>query len=429
MSRAPHHPARLGLLGATALVMGNMIGSGVYLIPAALVPYGWNALPAWALTISGSLLLAWVIVRLVQGVPVPGGPIAVIGATFGPSAGFMLGWSYYVSILTANVTIAVSITANLALLVPALARSAPLALLLNLGWVWGLTLLNLRGARVAGATQIVTLLIKLVPLIVAAVLLALLLARDGSAALRPMPTDGLSLPAITACATLTLWALLGFESAGIAADKVEAPEKNIARATLIGTGLAGLLFLIVCGGVGLALPASAADEPSPFGLFVGTHWTPQAGAAIALFAAVSAFGALNGWTLLAGEMPLAMARAGTLPDWLSATDARGTPVRALLLSAAAASALMIANSVGSLIAIFTWMALLSTSATLWLYLGCAAAALKRGIAPIAAGLGGIYALWALWGAGVEASGLSLVLMTAGLPLYAWTVRNRPLNTG
>jgi basic amino acid/polyamine antiporter, APA family len=422
MSRAPPLSSRLGLIGATALVMGNMIGSGVFLLPASLAPFGWNALPAWALTITGSLLLAWVIAKLVQSRPQAGGPAAIIGETFGPVPGFMIGWSYYVSILTANVTIAVSVTANLALLVPALAESEMLALLVNLGWIWGLTILNLRGARVAGAMQIGTLLLKLVPLIVAGVLLIMLLGRDSMAALRPLPAEGLSLAAITAGATLTLWALLGFESAGIAADKVNDPARNIPRATLIGTALAGLLFLFICGGVGLALPASAAQSSSPFGLFVALHWHPAAGATIAIFAAISAFGALNGWTLLAGEMPLAMARSGTLPDWLAKTDQRDTPVRALLVSAMAASGLLIINSVGSLVAIFTWMALLSTSATLWLYLGCAAAALKRGVAQVAALLGGLYALWALWGAGVEASGLSLVLMIAGLPLYWWSRR-------
>ncbi len=407
--------------------MGNMIGTGVFLLPAALAPFGWNAVAGWAITISGALALAWVIARLTVHLPQAKGPPAMIAAAFGPVAGFAIGWTYWVSIVTANTTIAVATVANLTPLIPALGQTPLIGVGAALILLWGLTLLNLRGAQVAGSLQLVTLILKLVPMVVVVVLILLALCRS-TAVVAPFPSEGFALPAVTASAALTLWALLGFESASAAADKVADPARTIPRATMIGTAATGAIYLLVCSGIALLLPMAKAQSASPFAAFVSHYWAPGPASLIALFASISCLGALNGWTLLQGEVPLAMARNGELPAWLAMTDARGTPVRALIVSSIFASLLLIANSLQGLVAIFTAMALLSTSATLWLYLACAAAALRFRVALPAAGLGLIYALWTLWGAGISVSGLSLVLMLAGLPLYWWTRRSTSLSS-
>ncbi|CAH0349255.1 MAG: amino acid permease [Sphingobium sp.] len=411
----------LGLAACIALVMGNMIGSGVFLLPAALAPYGWNAVAGWAITISGALALAWVIARLTVRLPDAKGPPAMIAAAFGPVAGFALGWSYWVSIITANTTIAVAVVANLTPIVPLLGQVPALGVGATLAILWATTALNLRGAQAAGSLQLVTVILKLVPMVVVVVLIVVALS-SGSAVVAPFPREGLTLPAVTASAALTLWALLGFESASAAADKVADPTRTIPRATIIGTAATGAIYLFVCSGIALMLPMAEAASASPFAAFVTRYWAPGPANLIALFASISCLGALNGWTLLQGEVPLAMARNGELPVWLGKTDARGTPVRALIVSTVFASLLLIANSLNGLVAIFTAMALLSTSATLWLYLGCAAAALRFRVAIPAGVLGVAYALWTLWGAGLSVSGLSLVLMLAGLPLYWWARR-------
>ncbi|MDX3909857.1 MAG: amino acid permease [Sphingobium sp.] len=422
------HAARpLGIAACIALVMGNMIGTGVFLLPAALAPFGWNAVAGWAITISGALALAWVIARLTVHLPQAKGPPAMIAAAFGPVAGFAIGWTYWVSIVTANTTIAVATVANLTPLIPALGQTPLIGVGAALILLWGLTLLNLRGAQVAGSLQLVTLILKLVPMVVVVVLILLALCRS-TAVVAPFPSEGFALPAVTASAALTLWALLGFESASAAADKVADPARTIPRATMIGTAATGAIYLLVCSGIALLLPMAKAQSASPFAAFVSHYWAPGPASLIALFASISCLGALNGWTLLQGEVPLAMARNGELPAWLAMTDARGTPVRALIVSSIFASLLLIANSLQGLVAIFTAMALLSTSATLWLYLACAAAALRFRVALPAAGLGLIYALWTLWGAGISVSGLSLVLMLAGLPLYWWTRRSTSLSS-
>ena len=418
---APSPSRTLGLAACIALVMGNMIGSGVFLLPAALAPFGWDAVAGWVFTIAGSLVLAFVIARLTVAMP-DANASQMIARAYGPLAGFAIGWIYWISIIITNVTIAVAATANLSSILPALTKPG-LGALCSIAFLWAMTGINLIGARAAGMTQITTTCIKLVPIAVVLVLLAVILG-NGSAQVEPFPTQGLTGAGITASAALTLWALLGFESASVAADKVRDPARTIPRATLIGTAATGLIYLIVCSGIALTLPAAETQTGSPFGAFVSHYWSPGPASFIAIFVVISCLGALNGWTLLQGEVPLAMARAGELPRWLAVTDAKGTPVRGLILSTVLASLMLVANSLQGLVALFTAMALLATSATLWLYVGCALASLRFRLVVPAAIIGLGYALWTLWGAGVEASGSSILLMLAGLPFYWWARRGR-----
>lgn len=408
-------------MAATALVMGNMIGSGVFLLPASLAPYGWNAVGGWIVTIGGALVLAWVLAWLTRAVPGGNGAIGSVRAAFGEVPSFLIGWVYLVSIWVAVVTIAVAAISYLSSMIPGIGdhRFLPAALAVVL--VWALTLNNLLGVRAAGDFQVVTVLLKIVPLLVVIVLAAVVLAR-GSGTLPPFETDSLSLGRVGGAATLTLWALLGFECASLAAARVRDPEKNVPRATLWGTGLTGLLYLTVCSAIALLLPQDlAASSPAPFATFVDRYWSAGPAALVAVFAIVSCVGALNGWVLMQGEMTRSMAERGLLPAWLAATDARGTPRRALLVSAAIASLFALMNASRTMQGLFEFLLLLSTSASLWLYLAFSLAAWKLGVSRIWALLGAVYALWTLWGAGIDASGLSLLLMAAGLPIY-WLAR-------
>jgi basic amino acid/polyamine antiporter, APA family len=422
MHLGPDQPKAMGPWMATALVMGVMIGAGVFLLPAQLAPFGWNGVVAWILSISGALTLAWVIAKLTQALPSASGPTGFVSAAFGPVAGFLIGWSYWVAVWVTVVTLAVAAVSNLSIFAPALASVPLLPAILAVMLVWIVTLINLRGARAAGAFQIITMAIKLVPLLVVICILALLFGSKGPAVLTPIPAQGLSFTSITAAATLTLWALTGFESASIAAARVERPEVNIPRATMIGTALTGLLYLIVCSGMALTLPVDMiATSHAPFASYVEHYWAREPALFMAIFATVSAIGAMNGNILMQGELPLAMAREGVLPRWFGVTLRSGTPARALLLSSAIASVFVLFNASKSMADLFVFLGTLATSAVLWLYLGCALAALRLRVAVPVATVSLIYSLWALWGAGITVSLLSLVLMLSGLPFY-WYAR-------
>ncbi len=416
---------KLGLFAAIALVMGNMIGSGVFLLPASLAPFGWNAVMGWIVTTAGTLVLAFVLAALTRARPDASDPAGFVAQAFGEIPAFLVGWVYWVSVWTAVVSIAVAAVSYLSAFIPAIGTTPMAPALCAIALVWAMTLVNLGGVQAAGRFQIVTVLLKLVPL-VAVIVIAALVLGTGEGEIRPFAMAELNGTDLRGAAALTLFALLGFECASIAAARVENPAVNVPRATMWGTGLTGVLYLLVCSAIALMLPeAVAATSPAPFATFVERYWSPGPAALVTLFAIVSCVGAINGWVLLQGELPRAMAARGMLPRWFAATDRHGTPRRALLVSSVIATICLLFNASKNMQGIYEFVLLLSTSAALWLYLACALAAWRMRVARGAALVGAGYALWTLWGAGVEASGWSLVLMAAGVPLTLWARRGVP----
>lgn len=412
---------KLGLLMCIALVMGNMIGSGVFLLPASLAPFGWNGVAGWAATIAGALALAYVLARLTVHLPQARGPMGFVEHAFGRVPSFMIGWAYWVSVWTANVTLAVASISFLTVFFPALGHYlAPATIAL----IWIVAAINWRGARAAGRFQIVTLAIKLLPLLAVLVLAPIALSGPGPVEIAPFPAGGLSFSAVGGAAILTLWALVGFESASVACDKVDSPATTIPRATMIGTAATGLLYLVVCSAVALMLPADkVAGSDAPFALFVETYWAREPALFVAAFAAVSSLGTLNGWTLIQSEVTATLARRRMMPTAFARENRHGTPFVGLIVASLLATGCILLNSSKSTSELFTYMATLSAAVTLWLYLACAIVALRLRVAAAVAAFGTLYAVWTLWGAGLGVSALSLILMGAGLPLYWWTQRS------
>ena len=416
---------KLGLFAAIALIMGNMIGSGVFLLPASLAPFGWNAVLGWVVTIAGTLVLAWVFAALTRSLPDARDPTGFVTEAFGELPAFLVAWLYLVSIWSAVASISMAGVSYLSSLVPVISATPFLPSLCAMVLVWAMTVVNLRGVHAAGRFQILTVALKLVPLLGVIGLAALVLGQ-GTGEIRPFVATEIDTGQLGGAAALTLFALLGFECASVAAGKVENPAVNVPRATLWGTALTGLVYLLVCSAVALMLPeAVAAASPAPLATFVETYWNTGTGQLLSLFAIVSCVGAVNGWVLMQGELPRSMAERGILPAWFAATDTRGTPMRALLLSGVIATFFLVFTASRSMQGIYEFLLLLSTSSTLWLYLLCALAAVRMKVVRGFALVGAVYALWTLWGAGLEATGWSLVLAVAGVPLYLWTRRTQP----
>ncbi len=413
-----------GFWTATALVVGGMIGSGIFMMPASLASFGWASVVAWIVSIAGAVSIAFALARLAQTMPQASGAIAVTGAVLGEFPGLLIGWTYWVSVWAANAAIAIAATSYLAVFVPALNATPLTGALAAVGLIWLLTLLNLAGAKRVGEFQVVTTMLKLAPLI-AVIMIAMMLSVDGVVT-APLPPMSNAFVGLGAAVALTLFPLVGFEAAGIAAERVRDPARNIMRATMVGTVVTGLLYILVCSAIVLILPpATVAASGAPFQLFVETYWGRGPALAVALFAAIAAIGALNCWVLIQGEVPLGMARAGLLPAWFARVTTRDVPVRVLVISSTLASLLVLSNASKSLGGVFEFAALLTTCASLWLYLAICVAALMRRVAMAAASIGLPFALFAFWGAGYEASGLSLLLMLTGIPVYLLRSRGAP----
>lgn len=417
----------LGFWLCLALVVGNFIGSGIFLLPSQLAPYGWNAVFGWVATIGGGLCLAFVFARLARALPLAAGPYAYVQEAFGPLAAFAVAWSYWIALWVGNTAIATAAISYMSLFVPALAEQPGLGALVTAALLWTLTAINCASVRAGGFVQAVTAILKLIPLIVVIVVAALVMLEGRQEASLPLRTQDLSLASINGAAALTLWAMLGVECAAVASRRVVEPAHNVPRATLIGTLFVGVVYLLVSTPIVLFLPAEdVAASNAPIALFVSTYWTAGLGLAVGVFAAISATGTLNGFVLLQGEIPLAMARNGAFPSWFAKTSRNGIPVRAQIVSSLLATALIAANSSRSVAGLFVFMALLATAATLVLYLACALAALRlQGRGPLqrstaltlVASLAALYAVWTLYGAGYEATGWGAVLLATGIPVY------------
>jgi basic amino acid/polyamine antiporter, APA family len=400
-----------------------MIGSGIFVMPGQLAPFGWTGLAAWLVVIPGVLILANVISKLIAARPHATGAGAIIGEALGPLPAVLINWSFWVSVWSANAVLSQTAIRYLAVFEPRLATSDMSLAIWSVVLLWLLTLLNLRGAKTAGRFQVVTTVLKILPLIAVILIGGQLLAtgQAGSAVADLKPFEG---NAFTAALTLTFFAMVGFEAAGVAAERVRDPGRNIGRATLIGVALTGLLYLLVCSAILMAIPADqVAASPAPVAFFVATHWGEGASQAVAAFAVIAVVGCLNGWVLIQGEHPLTMARAGLLPASLGVTSKRDVPVRVVLLGSICASILLL-SSVSADGGLLNFMLNLTSAASLIFYIGCCLAALRLRVAMGFAVVGIAFAMWALIGSG-SAAFLSIGLMAAALPLYWWARRSLP----
>ena len=426
MTEAPRR--RLGLWMATALVVGNMIGSGVFLLPASLGAYGGVSLLGWLFTSTGALLLAVTFARLARVLPKAGGPYAYTRAGFGDFAAFLVAWGYWVSVCAGNAAIAVAFVGYLGFFVPALSASPAAGAVAALGSIWLLTWVNARGVREAGGVQLVTTVLKLAPLIAIGTFGLVFLEWKNFA---PFNVSGDStFSAVSATAALTLWAFLGLESATIPAEDVERPDRTIPRATVIGTVIAAVVYVLSTVGVmGVIPPERLAGSTAPFADAASAMWGPWAAGLVAAGAAVSCFGALNGWILLQGQMPLAAAMDGLMPRVFGLVSRRGTPVASLVISSVLVTAMVATNYTKGLVAEFTFVILLATMTVLVPYVLSALALVRiagraRPWIAVVGLLAFVYSMWAILGTGREAILWGCALLAAGVPVYVWMARRR-----
>ncbi|MCZ8018222.1 amino acid permease [Novosphingobium sp.] len=411
---------KLGFWALLALVIGNMVGSGIYVLPAQLAPLGWNQFAGWGITIIGALALAQVFSALGRKLPLAGGPYAYATAAFGPLAGFTTAWAYWVMSWVGNAAVAVAVVSALALIWPVLGETQGLPAVLAVACVWTVTLINIRGVREAGRLQEVTVVLKLLPLVGLIGIAVYLFATGAPRA--PDPGVPFTVDNIALAAGLTFWGFLGLEAATVPADKVENPGRNIARATMLGVALTGLVYFGISAAFALYMPIDeAAASPAPIASYLGRYLGGDVAIAVALFAAISAFGTLNGWVLVQAEMPWAMAKGGVFPAWFAQEGRHGTPVRSHLVSSGLLSGITLLNYQKGMTDLFGFIASVSLAAGLVAYLMAALAALKlargQALTVLAALVAVAFFFWAEYGLGTEAMLYAALLIGAGLPVY------------
>ncbi|MEO5707079.1 MAG: amino acid permease [Alteraurantiacibacter sp.] len=406
-----------GLWTATAMVVGGMIGGGIFALPSSLAPYGWTGLIAWLFAGAGALLIAWVITALTARRPHEPSIITNSGDILGLLPGRLMAWIYWLTIVTSLPVLGMTATAYLLHLVPDAPHGAWPQVIGGTVILLALAALNLRGVREAGVFQVVTTVLKLLPLVLVVAITAWLALAEPVAF-----TQSASLPftatQLTPALGLVFFAMLNLENASIVAERVRDPARNVARATVLGIIGVLVVYVTVSTGIVATVPADElAASSAPVALFVSRNLGPWAGDAVALFAAISAVGCLNVLVLMLGEVPLGMVRDGQLPPWMAPLNARGVSARPLLAGVALALVLMLGSVTGMGGRVLEFMLLLTTASSIWFYIGIAAAAWMVNLLRPVAVLAILFCLWVLYGTGLEAGVLGLVLMLAGIPLH------------
>jgi APA family basic amino acid/polyamine antiporter len=420
--------AQLGLLATGALVVGGIIGIGIFTVPAAVAKFGWMAYPAFAVVTVGSLLLALTFAALARDDPRNGGPAYVYAQqAFGPFTGFLSAWSYWIQGWTGQATISVAGAGYLIALLGVGGSGWVLAM--SLVFVWLPAVVNVVRPGAVGGFQVITTILKLVPLI--AIGVAGIVLLDPGNIGRPHST-GTALGALGPACAVLLFSFLGMEGAAVAAGRVRNAARTIPRATVLGVLVCAGVYLIGLLGVQGSVPQSTLMTSSaPFAAaaqaITGAHWPAHV---IEVVACISALGALNGWTMVNGEMAEAAARDRLFPDAVGRRDARGIPVLAIVLNTVLATLLLIVNAAGNVVDLFTTLALLSTFVYVLTYVLAVAAFLMRvirgqttqtgrplAVETLAAGLALAFSIWMIGATGQHTVFDGVLLVLIGIPVY------------
>ncbi len=414
---------KIGIWISSSLVLGNMIGSGIFLLPASLAAYGGISVIGWIISSIGALLLAKVFAQLSLMIPKSGGPYTYTRAGFGDFAAFLVAWGYWISICATNAAITVAMLGYLTVFIPALGESVILSVSTGLASIWFLTWINTRGIQAAGRIQLITTVIKVLPLL--AITLIGLFYIDITN-FSDFNISGKShLQAVTETATLTLFAFLGLECATIPAEDIK-NGSTVARATMIGTYLAiGIYILSSIVLMGLISPAALQHSAAPFADAASLIWGDEARYLVAAGAVISTFGALNGWLLMQGQIPMSASRDGLFPKHFSKVNAVGSPALGIITSSVIVSVIMILNFSKGLVKAFEFMILLSTLTVLVPYLFSSATHILLSYHQsdkwfwLTGFLAFLFSLWAVIGSGADVVFWGFVLLMSGIPVYVF----------
>lgn len=423
-----NNKSKIGLWTATALVVGNTIGSGIFLLPSSLASFGSISLIGWLVTTIGSIAIALTFGYLSKYIPKTGGPYAYTKASFGDFAAFWVAYGYWISIWVGSAAIVTAFIAYLGVFFPYLVMEPLAGLAVALATLWLLVWVNSKGIKTAGNLAVVTTIIKVFPIILIGCVGIFYMKWEYFESFNVSGKSDLN--AIVASASITLWAFLGIESASVAGENVRDPEKNIGKATIIGTlSLAFLYMISSVAIIGLVAPLDLQQSTAPFADAAATMWGESGRYIIAAGAIISCFGALNGWTLLVGQMPLAAAQDKLFPREFKKLNKNQVPLFGVIFSTVLVSIMVIMGNADGLVEQFQFMILLATMACVVPYVfstaGYLIIAAEKGLFGkegylskiIIAAIGFIFSVWAIAGSGTDTVFWGFILLLVGIPFY------------
>jgi len=427
-------PARkMSLVQATMLVAGNMIGTGVFLLPVSLASVGSIAIFGWVIATAGAAALGLVFARLGELDPQEGGPYAYARDFLGPYVGFQTNYVYWFGNWIGNIAIALAAVGYLAEFIPPISH-APGSVFATAVVIWVLTFANILGPRVVGALETWTMSLALVPI--------LGIAFFGWFWFDPATflggwnaSGGTNAHAVSRAASMALWAFMGIESAAVSAGVIENPRRNIPLATLMGLGLAAVVYVLSSSVIMGIIPNSELQKShAPFAeaarLAVGT-WGMVV---ISLCAILKSVGSLGGWMLLVGQSAKAAADDGMFPTAFARLNRHGVPGRGLVIVGVLMTIVLFATMSPTLAGQFNLIIDIAVVLAVIPYIYSSVAVVKvvydhhlpartfqafKWIAIAAVG----YCLWAVVGGDPQTVVYAMVALLVSVPLYPFFIRS------
>ena len=360
----------IGFWKGWSIAVGCAIGSGIFMMPTMLAPYGLLGFGGWLVAGAGSILVALTMARLVKRIPKTGGPYVYVNEGLGTFSGFIIAWTYWVACVSAIAGISIAFVGYLGFFLPQIANSQINALLASLLLIWIIVFLNIRSLENSSKFQLISTLLKLLPLIFIVLLGAFNFNVNNLPELNPSNLHPISL--IATVTTLVMWSFIGIETATVPADNVINPQETIPKVLIASVITILVLYILVSIAIAALVPTSELlNSSAPFALAASKILGVTGGTIVSLGALISTLGSLNANTLTAGNLSLAAARDGLLPSKFVILSKNGTPIFTYLLTGAFVSILLILNYTKGIVNAFVFMAMLSTLSTLIAYAFCA----------------------------------------------------------
>ncbi len=416
----------IGFWRGWSIAVGCAIGSGIFMMPTMLAPYGMLGFGGWIIAGGGSILVALTMARLVKRIPKTGGPYVYVNEGLGNFSGFIIAWTYWVACISAIAGISIAFVGYLSFFIPIISSAPIYSLFASLILVWTIVILNIRSLENSSKFQLISTILKILPLIFIIFLGAANFNSSNLPDLNPSNLHPISL--LATVTTLVMWSFIGIETATVPADNVINPQETIPKVLIASVLTILILYILVSIAIAAIVPANELiNSSAPFALAATKLLGVTGGIIISIGALISTLGSLNANTLTAGNLSLAAARDGLLPSKFIMLTKAGTPVFTYLLTGCFVSVLLILNYTKGIVNAFVFMAMLSTLSTLIAYAFCAIAEFKfaqtdkknqeRNNALLLSCGTFLYAFIAIWGAGIEMIIYSLILILIGTPIY------------
>jgi len=404
----------LGPWMTLSLVIGSIIGTGIFLLPVALAPLGASVPIGWLVSGIGVMAIAYCASRIVS--PEGGGLQAYVEQELGMTVGFLVTWMTWCATWIGIPAVGLAIATASTRIFPSLAGHD---IMIAFGSLVAVLFLNLRGVRAVGEFTLVTVLIRLFPLVAVMIIAALAVSQGQpvQAIDQPPPTLG----NVATAAALCLFALTGFEFAVSPVGKIRDPKRNLVRGLLIGVASVAVIYFATTLSLSLLVPnQEIAKSGAPFAKAIAAHWGEGAALAAAGAIAISAIGALIPATLAVGETLYSMALRGDVPSAFTRTNRHNAPYLALIVGLALSSSLLLLNASKGTAGLFIFITLLASDAVLYLYAAATiAAAIKdrRATTTLAATIGIAFVLFAFYGSGRTSFLMSFGLVITGVLVH------------